>query len=110
MKEELLQNTKTFWQSAELVYRSKDYTSATTLYFKTVFVALDLILFTKLKMAPKDHAERFRMLQQHFPKEYASLDKYYSIYRSTYSNLIDQQTCEEIRNYVAQTLKEHLGI
>ena len=110
MEEELVNNVKTFFKSAELVYQSKDYTSATMLYFKTLFVALDLMILKKLKKTPKDHAERFRILEKAFPEEYSSLDKYFSIYRSTYSTTVDGDTCKEIKNYVNKTIKEKLGI
>jgi uncharacterized protein (UPF0332 family) len=110
MEEELINNIKTFFKSAELVYQNKDYTSATMLYFKTLFVALDLIILRKLKKTPKDHTERFRILERDFPEEYFSLDKYFSVYRSTYSTTVDKDTCEEIRNYVNKTVKENIGI
>ena len=110
MEEELLRNIKIFLSSAELVYQAKDYTSATTLYFKTLFIALDLFLLRKLKIVPKDHSERFRLLEKSFPEEYSKLDKYFSIYRSTYSTTIEKETCEEIRRYVVSFLKEKFGI
>ena len=110
MEEELINNINTFLKSAELVYQSKDYTSATMLYFKTLFVALDLLILRKLKKTPKDHTERFRILKAEFPEEYSSLDKYFSVYRSTYSTTVDKDTCEEIRQYVNKTIKEKLGI
>jgi len=110
MDQELITNIKTFFRSAELVYQSKDYTSAAMLYFKTLFVALDLIILRKLKKTPQDPAERFRILEKDFPEEYVQLDKYFLIYRSTYSTTIDHNTCEEIKQYVSKTIKEKLGI
>ncbi len=110
MEEELLNNLRTFLRSAEVVYRTKDYTSATTLYFKTIFVALDLFLLRKIKIVPKDHSERFRLLEKSFPQEYSQLDKYFSVYRSTYSTITKKEICEEIRQYVISFLKEKLGI
>ena len=110
MKEELLKNITTFYNSAEMIYKTLDYTSATTLYFKTLFVALDLKIFIKKKITPKDHTERFRILEKDFPKEYTDLDKYFNIYQSTYSRTIDKQTCEEIREYVTKYIKENFGI
>ena len=110
MEEELLTNIRTFLRSAELVYQNNDYTSATMLYFKTLFVTLDLIIFKKLEITPKDHTERFRILQKEFPKEYDLLDRYFSIYRSTYSTTINKEICEEIRDYVTKTVKENFGI
>ena len=110
MEEELLNNIKTISASAELVYHNKDYTSATILYFKTLFMALDLIIFKKNKLTPKDHTERFKILQKDFPEHYISLDKYFSIYQSTYSTTVDQQTSEEIRKYVITIITQNFGI
>ncbi len=95
-----------FLSSAELVFSTGDYTSATILYFKTVFVALDLLIFQKLQKTPKDHAERFRILEHSFSQHYALLDSHYSIYRSTYSVSVDKATCEEVRAYVLSVTKE----
>ncbi|MBU1111860.1 MAG: hypothetical protein ABIG93_01845 [archaeon] len=110
MEKELMNNIKTFIASAELVYQNKDYTSATILYFKTIFVALDLIIYGKIKITPKDHSERFRILKKQFPEEYSQLDKYFSIYRSTYSITIDKDDCDEVRNYVKKLLERHFNI
>ncbi|OGY43604.1 MAG: hypothetical protein A2729_04240 [Candidatus Buchananbacteria bacterium RIFCSPHIGHO2_01_FULL_39_14] len=107
MEEELRKNVKQFFQSAELVYASKDYTSATMLYFKALFVLLDLLIFNKRKSTPKDHTERFRILQRDFPEEYELLDRYFEVYRSTYSTTIDKETCEEIRTYVTKTVAKY---
>ena len=107
MEEQLFKNINTFFKSAELVYNNKDYTSAAILYFKTLFVTLDLLIFKKKKLTPKDHTERFRILQKYFPEEYKSLDKYFSIYQGTYSSTVDKDTCEEIRKYVAETIKKN---
>jgi len=107
MEQMLKQNIQQFFHSAELVYQNKDYTSATILYFKTLFVALDLLILRRKRITPKDHTERFRILQHDFPQEYDLLDRYFETYRSTYTTTIDKQTCEEIRSYVIQTIKNY---
>jgi uncharacterized protein (UPF0332 family) len=110
MSEELLNNVKTFLKSAELVYTAKDYTSAVMLYFKALFVAYDLLLLRKAGKAPQDHSERFQLMREHFPEEYDLLDRYFSVYRSTYTITIDEATAKEIRNYVKKSITKHLGI
>ncbi len=110
MEEELLNNIQTFFNSAEIIYKNKDYTSATTLYFKTIFVAYDLFLFKHNKITPKDHTERFQVLKKQFPNEYFKLDKYFGVYRNTYSTTIDKETCEEIRNYVKDFINKNFNI
>jgi uncharacterized protein (UPF0332 family) len=106
MEQELLNNIKTFFSSGELVYKAKDYTSATILYFKCLFVLLDYIIFLKFGKTPKDHTERFRMLEHDFPDLYVILDKYFWIYRDTYSQTIEREKCNEVRDNVRSILKQ----
>ncbi len=104
MEEELKNQIHLILRSANMVFESKDHTSATILYFKVIFITLDLLLYRKKKITPKDHTERFRMLEKEFPEEYTLLDKYFQIYRDTYSLTIDIKTCEEIKKYATKTI------
>ena len=96
-----------FKRSADSLYASKDYTSATILYFKTWFAVQDFILLEKTGRSPKDHAERFRLLQKEFPKTYSELDKEFSTYRDTYSKIIDKSTSDRIKRIVENELNNH---
>ena len=107
IEDELIKNVKLILKSADLVYLNKDYTSATILYFKILFLVLDLIILRTKGKTPKDHTERFRILQQDYPKLYESLDKYFKVYRDTYSISIDKETCEVIKHYVKETINEY---
>ena len=103
---ELLENIRSFWKSAELVYKTKDYTSATILYFKCLFALLDLTILKEKKRTPKDHTERFRILQQDFPELYVRLDKIFTIYRDSYSLKIENERCEEVKKHVIKISQE----
>jgi len=106
MREELLANLKGFWKSAELVYNSGEYTSATMLYFKCWFVVLDLIIYTKKRVVPKDYSDRFRLLKEYFPSHYTSLDRQYLLYRQTYQLSVSKAKCDAVRNIVWVLLNE----
>ena len=86
----LLENSKRFLRSAELVYNSKDFTSATILYFKALFSVLDLMILRGTGKMPKDHSERFRILESKYPKLYEELDRLYPLYRDSYSMTISK--------------------
>lgn len=103
----LKQRLPTALHSAELIFANKDYTSAAILYFKAWFLVLDIILLPKEGRSPKDHAERFRMLERSFPVLYKELDAYYSTYRETYTTDIDEAACCEVRNYVQKLITAH---
>ena len=100
MREDLIKNIKNFKNSAQIVYNTGDYTSSTILYFKCLFVVLDFIILQKRGKTPKDHTERFYMLKEDFPELYCFLDKYYPIYRQTYSLTIDKSICDEVKKNV----------
>lgn len=107
MEQDLIKNIKTLMRSAELVYNTADYTSATILYFKAGFTILDLIIFKNEGKTPKDHTERFRIFQKSFPELYEFLDKYYSIYRDTYSLIIDKETCDKVKINVKGIIEKY---
>jgi len=105
-KEALLNNIDRFLKSAEIVYKTKDFTSATILYFKALFSILDLIILKDSGKIPKDHSERFRILESEYPKLYVFLDKFYSVYRNTYTTTINKGVCDKIKENVEKIVKE----
>ena len=107
MKRDLIKNIKDFKNSAEIVYKTGDYTSSTILYFKCLFVVLDLIILQKKGKTPKDHTERFNILKENFSELYLFLDKHYYLYRQTYSLTIDKLTCGEVRKNVERIIEEY---
>ena len=106
-EEELITNIKKILSSAELVYSNKDFTSATILYFKAVFSAIDFILLKLEGKTPKDHTERFRVLEKSYPDLYEFLDKYFKVYRDTYSISIDKETCDKIKENVKKIIEKY---
>jgi len=105
-KEELIKNIKSFFKSAELVYKTSDYTSSCILYFKVLFALFDYIILISGYEIPKDHTERFRTLENYFPELYKNLDKLYPIYRNSYTTSISKIDCDLVRNYVNRIIKE----
>ena len=96
-----------FKKSADTLYDSQDYTSATILYFKTWFALQDKILLDKIGVAPKDHRERFRLLEKYYDKTYVLLDKEFNTYRDTYSRIVSLQTCKRIKKLVENEIDYH---
>jgi uncharacterized protein (UPF0332 family) len=96
-----------FKNSADLIYNSKDFTSATILYFKTLFAIQDYILLKKIGYSPKDHNERFRLLEKEFPEEYKILDMEFNTYRNTYFKTISKETCIRIKIFVENAISNY---
>ncbi len=96
-----------FKHSADTLYGTLDFTSATILYFKALFAIQDFVLLDKTGESPKDHAERFRKLEQYFPDLFRELDIEFSTYRDTYSKIIDKETCNRIKRIVENDIKRY---
>jgi len=95
-----------FKSSADTLYLAKDYTSATILYFKTLFAIQDFMLLEEVGESPKDHNSRFRQLKKHFPLMYEELDLEFDTYRDTYSKIVDLITCDRIKHLVENDIKK----
>ena len=93
--------------SAEMVYASGDYTSATVLYFKLLFGISDLAISRLGLLEPKDHTQRFQILKYRIPELYVRLDRLFPIYTNTYRKSTDRKTCDEVRNEVRALAKEY---
>ncbi|HIH13248.1 TPA: hypothetical protein HA242_05995 [Candidatus Woesearchaeota archaeon] len=96
-----------FKHSADTLYSQLDFTSASILYFKTLFALHDFLLLEKIGESPKDHSERFRKLEKYFPDLFQELDMEFSTYRDTYSKIIDKETCSRIKKMVENDLKRY---
>jgi len=106
MEEDLLNNIKTFQKSADTIYKLKDFTSSTTLYFKVLFAVCDYLLLKIHGRTPKDHRERFSMMEVSFIELYIFLDKSFPIYQKTYSYIIDKETCDYVKKNVENIIKK----
>lgn len=107
LKDDILKNIKNFMDSARLLYERKDYTSSCVLFFKALFAILDYVLLVSGKGIPKDHSERFRILQNYSNRLYVTLDKLYPIYRSSYSLPVSKEECEEVKKHVEKLAEEY---
>jgi uncharacterized protein (UPF0332 family) len=105
-EEVLRENAKRFLSSAKLIYETKDYTSATILYFKCLFAILDLKILEKTGKTPRDHTERFRILEASFSNLYMILDEIYPIYRNAYNLIIPAEDCNRVKKNVERIAKE----
>jgi len=101
------QQIMVFKHSADTLYLNSDFTSATILYFKTLFAIQDFLLLEEIGESPKDHSERFRKLEKYFPDLFRELDLEFPTYRDTYSKIIDKEICDRIKIIVENDIKRY---
>src|SRR3989344_703728 len=77
---------------------------AVTAYFKAISQICDLILFEKIGFMPKNHSERFRILEKNNKELYFLVDTTFKMYRDTYSKEMDKELCKKIRNEISKII------
>ena len=102
----LIENIRNFMKSAKLVYVRGDYTSAAIIYFKALFSVFDLVILREKGFTPKDHTQRFKLLREHFPEFYEWIDKYFEVYRNSYSARIEKEDCDIVKEYVEEIIEK----
>lgn len=100
---------KTFFEEYEGAVEQLDkerYKNAAILFSKALFALCDLIIFNRLKRLPKNHGERFRMLEEYFPDVYVIVDDIFSQYTDAYSKPVLKETGERIKDGIKKIARD----
>lgn len=81
----LLENSKEFFESGEDNLKKKRYNAATDSFFKATVTLCDYYINKKIHLLPKNHTERFELLEINFPEVYKIIRKLFTSYRKTYN-------------------------
>ena len=71
---------------------------------KIVISLFICLLYHKLKKLPKNHNERFRMLEEFFPEVYLIVDELFGLYTDAYSKPILKEASQKIQNGIKQII------
>ncbi|MBT3408480.1 hypothetical protein HN415_07395 [Candidatus Woesearchaeota archaeon] len=95
------------YSAAKLLIQNKMTKSATILLSKSLFALADYIIFKKYKKLPKNHSERFRILELKEPKFYIELDKMWSKYTDSYSKPTTKESTIQFLNIITKLINEN---
>lgn len=98
MVEELIQTFLEEYKGAEDELSKERYKNVTILFSKALFAVCDILIQNKLNKLPKNHSERFRILEEYFKEIYHIVDGVFDKYTDSYSKPILKETCEAIKN------------
>lgn len=74
---------------------------AATNYFKALF-AVDDAAISRIGKIPRDHTERFAMLEANFPTLYRITDRLFSTYRRTYTKDLEKEEVALVKKRVEE--------
>ena len=101
----LIENIKEYYKNAVEIEEKRNYNSAVTLYFKTLAILSDLLILRGEKRIPRNHSERFRILESKYPEVYKIIDRNFSFYQNSYRIKLNKEVCELFRKDAEQLIK-----
>lgn len=96
--EELIKTFIEEYEGALEQLEKERYKNAAILFSKALFALCDLIIYSKLAKLPKNHGERFRILEDYFPSIYSVVNDIFKHYTDAYSKPVLKETCEKIKH------------
>ncbi len=95
----ILENAEEFLESAEDSLKKERWNAAVSNFFKAIVTFCDYLLYKQIKIIPKNHSERFDLLELHFKEIYPEISKLFKSYRESYNLKLTKEQ--------ALTLKKH---
>ena len=105
--EELLRNANEFLESGEENLKKKRFNASVSYFFKAIVISCDYLIYQKMKIMPKNHNERFSLLEKYLPQIYSKVSDLFKIYTQSYNLRLKQNDAIKIKNY-ANELKNFI--
>jgi uncharacterized protein (UPF0332 family) len=97
--EELLKNAKEFMESGDENYKKERFNAAVSDYFKTVVILCDYLIYMEIKLLPKNHNERFSLLERYFVDIYGKVSKLFRLYKKSYNLRLGKEEAGLLQKY-----------
>jgi len=105
--EHLLLNANEFFESGQDNLIKNRFNAATSDFFKSIVVFCDYLIYTEIKRLPKNHSDRFVLLERYFPDIYAVVFKLFKPYTNSYNLISTKEDANKFKEYAKQ-LKEFI--
>ncbi|MBU2523336.1 MAG: hypothetical protein KKE23_03535 [Nanoarchaeota archaeon] len=96
---ELLDNINEFLESGEDNLKKERFNAAISDFFKAIVVACDYMIYRDMKILPKNHSERFSLLNKYFKEIYGEVSSLFIIYTNSYNFKIKKEDALKAKNY-----------
>ncbi len=96
---ELIDNAKEFIDSGEENLTKGRFNVAVSDFFKAIVILCDYLIYKEIKLMPKNHNERFSILQKYFKNIYEKVSSFFKIYTKSYNLRLGKKEADELKNY-----------
>jgi len=97
--DELLKNIEEFLESGEENIRKARFNAAVSDFFKAIVILCDYKIYRDMKIIPKNHNERFSILEKYFSDIYLEISKLFQIYTRSYNLRMTKEDAIKLKNY-----------
>jgi len=66
-------------------------------YFRAIANLCDFKIYTKIRILPKNHNERFELLKKNFPELHNNLLKLFKTYRNSYNQRLTKEDATSVQ-------------
>ena len=103
--EELLKNVEEFLESGNENLTKKRYNVASSDFFKAIVILCDYMIYSEIKIMPKNHTERFSLLETYFQQIYKKVSLLFKTYTKSYNLRLSEKEASAVKSY-AYELKD----
>ena len=107
LMDKLFNNAIEFLESGEDNLKKERFNVAVSDFFKAIVIFCDHLIYTNMKIIPKNHNERFSLLNLHFKEIYTKVSELFKKYTESYNFKLKKEDALKIRDY-AYELKEFI--
>lgn len=98
------------YEAALILEQQRKYKATTILLSKALFALADYVIFKKYHTLPKNHADRFRILEAKEPKTHEVIDAIWSKYTDTYTKPSAEAAIHLLKKAIREVSQEHENI
>jgi cell shape-determining protein MreC len=102
MEEVLLKNAEEFYLSGEDNLLKKRFNAAYSDFFKALVIFCDYLIYNQIKRLPKNHVDRFILLESYFSEIYKGVSEFFKEYTFSYNSIIVEKEVIKLKKYVAE--------
>jgi len=103
--EEIKLNALEFLESGKDNLKKQRWNASVSDFFKAIVTFLDFLLYREFKILPKNHNERFQLLQKYYPKIYKKLFELFEVYRNSYNLRMEKEDALKLEEYADEIRK-----
>jgi len=105
--EYLIKNAEEFIETGEDSFKKERWNAAVANFFRAIVNLCDFIIYRQIKIIPKNHTERFELLEKYFSAIYKDVSELFNKYRDSYNLRLSKSDAEIIKKYLYE-LKDSL--